>query len=652
MKLTFVQTTHSRGAVRLEHLAAVFTIVLLAGLVGLAVYRHHHSSTTPAGGRVPDVGLVGVWPDGSDDLLDASGRKIGQSFYCGSMDGWGTNTMARAFVFAVSNADNLVFTGYQITPSPDGNFRTSGGTVEYEQPDGTKTVVAYATLPEFSFGGPGLFFRPKRDPIEFVDIALYYVTSTNQTGNPTSFNGPFQLNRTIVLENGAELTPIPSPSSPKSAGFHLALRSLDDQPPFLLNALFVYDRTGRRRVPQHRGSSRSPRSVTVDFFLDGLPLDQVASVVLASSGYKTFQRVRVRYPDRPALAYPAANDKIAAALEASGPTDRIGSRQFSSPAEVLKVIDLVRGSMVVRALNCLRYAQPRVDVAALPAGTRARVQQAAERWAAALDPQIRLAGIELGLLGGWAEFIAPALRMIGSDDSASAMRAAQSLAAVAERLSPSQLDQIRQVLLDNQRPLAHQTPRHLIGILVERHPPWLKELLLTLAQDDRVGARDDAAQALSSETADAQSEFPSVVRERVWVASRQSPPLPPEIESAARQTLARLFVPVLNDDHPELVWPLFEQVVKKLEVPAATRILADFLRQERDVGRYSSGIQRIIRQLNQWHGKNFGRLGRPDEPFPSNVAADRYLQAVRDVLEWYDDQAKTPPPTAQPAEVQ
>ena len=73
-------------------MAAVFVILLL-GII-LYVASRPEPSTRPAIVNDPRVHFMGVRPDGSDDLYDASGQKIGQLFNDQNVSDW-PSTFAR-----------------------------------------------------------------------------------------------------------------------------------------------------------------------------------------------------------------------------------------------------------------------------------------------------------------------------------------------------------------------------------------------------------------------------------------------------------------------------------------------------------------------------------------------------------------------------
>lgn len=639
-----MKTRAETGALRLETAIKLAALALIALAVALALGLGERRFGTS--GDKFDLRLAGVRPDASDDILDANGRKIGEEFYAGLQAWpWPSNALRREFILEYAATNELLRPPTCQVLLPDTNlvgYLYFGATAL--KPDGVMRVSHDAAVPARS-RRRFLHWTWVTD-VKRVDLAVRYWRQ--EPGEVVRrFDGPCAIGRTNRGPGGEELQAVRNRRDGVGvwADFHLSMPQNFRTPPW---GIIATGRDGRRHLAYVSGQSFSAGRTHLDVSFWGLPMEDVLSVVLEQPRQKVFRRVRVSYPRRPARAYPAFQDQAAALLgPGSPPASQLTDYNPQGPAEALKLLAVARGELAWRAWIALSRAEPPVDFKSLPPETLHRAQDTARLWIETVgNPQLRCAGFALGVLSGGPAGVSAALEFLRARESGPTGEVTSALSRAAPDWSEAEVRVLKEFLLTRD---GVQDRRGLVRLLRACGSPAALQAMLELAG----GNRQDVWWAAVLLLPDAGWESPAAetprLQQRLFIVRGRFPPLvrgerwraAPEVEAAAARELATLLTPDLHRTAPETCADLYRRLTEVLPQAEVTTLTVKYLLQLPANDLHPALTARMVRQLNQWHGQDFGRLGRePRTGGDPKLAPEEWRKTLAAVAAWHDSRRR------------
>jgi hypothetical protein len=206
-----------------------------------------------------DIRLVGVCPDGSDQLYDASGKKLETSL---TLPGpwrthWEDDKQQRDFFFGIPDInDQLTFLPFpRIFPAGTKNGLGGGFGGFYDPIRSPSTLIQSIAFNRTCRAQVAHFFQAET-AVKYVDFTLRYFYGPRRHADYT-FTGPFAMNRIVNADGGrpGSLT-FQEAFTSDSSGIELRFTTTDpfdgDTP------AFMYDQSGRRyMLDSHSGRSGS-----------------------------------------------------------------------------------------------------------------------------------------------------------------------------------------------------------------------------------------------------------------------------------------------------------------------------------------------------------------------------------------------------------
>ncbi|MGB2821092.1 MAG: hypothetical protein WBF17_08930, partial [Phycisphaerae bacterium] len=625
-----------------------------ASFVGLALWIRHLRGPSPSsryGGFMgPDsdsevakgIRLLGVQPAGSDDLLDANGRKIGEMFalidnHDSGMHGG--RYIRRCFVLELPNtAERILFHGqFSIRSSYEG--RMLGGSTRTRQVEhaGKRLLIYDASIPA-DFRESGLFSN-YAIPVEKVDLSVLFYH-----GPPgycqASFAAPFSAGPTVATQGGYTCTlTINQQGERLSPDFIIsANRRLDGGSPVL-----IYDKDGKRHTAQRGGYSSSGRSTTMNCNLGEFSWDRVARIVIGEwPQRRTFRNILVLYPDRPDRKYP---EHIHAMAEALGrPVEEVAQNGPANAAEAVKVMELARGRQIGRVCNHLLT----LKLDDLPAEELAALRKTAASWMASPSPTARLRGVKLGMMAGVEQSVTAALKLLESEDSSVRSQASYAVRRYCKKLSAQDLRRITRMLLSTRDPAVAPD---LVACLTQNTTPAATDALWELAGADEAGPWLwwRAAEALKSRKPERDRQsLPKGLRLRLILAAGPQKG-EEQLAAEARRMLPELLTPQCSRVDGSVFWRICDELIEQADRPTATRAMVEFLRRV-DTRSYSTtNTGRAVKQLNLWYAVNLGGLGwDADRDGPDDHKKD-WPAIIDEAVRWHDSGGPDRPAAADTA---
>ncbi|MHB1034400.1 MAG: hypothetical protein ACYC35_29545 [Pirellulales bacterium] len=610
------------AALRLLPWGAAIVLLIAVGLVAMSIWgpsmkpRRAPLSSPPSDPRAAQVWnaiqLVGVCPDGGDDLVNAQGEPIGkQSLGLGPCK-WQPDSQARSLLFDLPQSPELdweVFPEVHVSAS---GTRLGVGTGCWTANFQGKHRRFIAMTLARTYQERGLFWS-HTVPIDRIDVTLkYYLPDRGKAA--CTFMGPFQDGKAVQRQEGiaCRLTPTCNGPSDRGTMLHISAFNVVSGDGSCQHVL-VYDVQGKRYRPNFTGGSfrgtGNRGTEETDCVLETLPLRRIAAITVGEFPQeKTFYDIVVRYPDRPARDYPPYLDQMAAALGLRGVSGKqLESYNFKTAKEALEVVDIVRGLHIGYAWQRIRS----VDFAELSKEGRDKLRRTAKLWA---DNGV-VQGIEMGLKGQWPEFVAPALEMLRSDtpfrpEVAHALRSYRAF-------TSQELEQVAVMLEQRNDPRGLYD---LIGCLAQdRRRPGAREALLRLAHSDKVWLWWPAMQSLSGSGNRQMDQMPRDLQIKHLVVYGPQPDADPALAAETRALVAKLPSAELAAMSTSTMGEVIRSVAANLPRAQAQATLLDLLQDMVDHEEdyrfegYSTStwwaIDLAVRYLNQWNNLNLGGVG-------------------------------------------
>ncbi len=635
VKLVLDQT---KGAVRrsIVHMAAMPLDPLYA-LIPPQAYR-----PPAAGAAALHIRLVGIQPDGSEDVLDVNGKKVGQIVAFRGGGFWGPEEQHRTFVFEVPKTDQqfLPEQFFRVRTSPEKRPLSSSQGSRLIEHQGKRLLVCWL-ITDRSFKQKRFLFT-RTIPIEKVDLTLRYYYGPPRECE-FSFTGPFTPGTTARADGGKPCTLALKHDDPSGAGacFHLSTKVARRQD----SRMLVYDTAGRRHLGDSRGGRSGPRGEERDYGVHGVPLRRIARIVFGERPHeKTFTNVPLRFPGRPVLDCSESLDKMAKVLGRSAKD--INDHSVKTLDEAIKVADIARGNHMLSVYNQFASAK----FAELPPEQQKKLREVALAWAQAPHPRIRDLGVRLGMQwGGGSEFVDAALKLLDAEDDYVRRQAAASLGRGGGLLSAQDVRQVKQRVLAKDDPaISH----HLVQCLRANRTPASTEALWELARadDDRPWLWWPALEPLRRrrEIKDRPS-LPKRLRLRL-ILTQGVPESEQHLAGEAYGLLPGLLTPKLQRMNGSVLGSVYRLLRKHVDRPRATKAMVEFLRGVDVDGSTDWVINSVVKRLNLWYGVNLGKLGWDVRDSWSAARMEDRPAIVAEVLKWYQAGKLEPPGRTVPAE--
>jgi len=622
-----------------------------------------------------DIRLVGVCPDGSDELYDARGRKLETTTPAHGVFNtlWSNDEQQRDFIFAIPDVEGqlLFLSAPHLRPvgarhRVGGGFRSQVDTIE-----NPATLVESITFQRtYRKSWAGLFTRHL--PIRLVDLTLQYFYGPPREAICT-FTGPFTKATTVQADQGRpyRLTPeAVDATSVCQIKFHCAT----NQPFADTNVpVVVYDEQGNRHLVHNSSRRGGQRGTHLVYEAAAVPWDEIAAITIGEQPHEiTFRNISTHYPKRPSRTYPPYLDEMAERLQLTGMSaEQVLAHQYKSVEEVIAVLDLIRGhGRMEQVMLAMAGMRPWVDLAALDAASRDKILTVAGRWFESPSTAMRAYGARLGLMAGAREFFEPALALLDyrhpTDDRQTRAvhhAALRGLAAHSQRMSAADVEQVKQFV--EHCPDGYILNRLFSSCLRVARQPAAREALWELAQDDRPWLWWPAIAALinrNDEWVRPGAALSERMKLRVIAVSQiewpNETPLAPQIG----EMLAGMFTVETMRMCPGHQYEMHRAVSRYLNRKQATALYVDFLRAarpasvqwqfEKDHGSTHNlyyVVSALLRDINLWYGVDFGQLGvfEPGVVNESIRMTGAFEQATAEALNWYrTGQALEPAPPA------
>lgn len=533
-------------------------VVVLAAALLLPMARSMKPQPSVVNNGPLDIRLVGVRPDGGEQLYDASGQKLDAIVRAPglSISTWSEETQRRDFVleFPDVNDDVLFLPHARIRPAGTDMSLAVGYGYYWDLPHKASSKIYSANVPRAYRRRVALFFRPEVS-VRLIDLTVRYFYGPRRQAKCT-FTGPFAMDKTFEAD-GSRPYSLTFERAPDDDELGIRLRLVaketfsDDTPGI------IYDLDGTRYLV--RSGSGSSQGGWAELKYDGVAVtpDKIAAITFGEKPHEiTFKNVAVHYPDRPYRSYAGYLDQVAERLDLTGLSGKqLFQYDFKSPQEAIEVIDVVRGDWHIRkALEAIRYSRPKTNISELDQATKDRIRRAATDCAGI--NQVAKYGIQLGLMGQWPEFFDMAIarlseatprgrpynerrRRQGDNDIANVM-----LNFRMNRLTGEQVNALTQVIRETD---SGTVSRSLLYYLDWTKSQATTDALWELAQDDRPWIwwqAIDAWYSRESRTRQVFDDLPEKVKLRLFLI--RGVPDDESLKAQARTLLLQVFTPEMG----------------------------------------------------------------------------------------------------------
>ena len=295
----------------------------------------------------------------------------------------------------------------------------------------------------------------------------------------------------------------------------------------------------------------------------------------------------------------------------------------------MTILEYLPGSR--SAMSWLTYSGSTSDFSAFSPAQRDTIHKLASTWAQQKDSDNRQLGLRLGLRGGWPEFTILALNRLSSGAPQERIESASSLAAHTNGLGQEHIPSLIALARTNTAVLAP----NLVLVILRIGGPAATNALLELARADEPVTWWSALSRLNTNLFAPVAAQTAEMQQRLWMVNKAADgEVTPAIVAAGKARLTSL----LTIDLRALNYSVFESVLRsintRLDRPFATQVMMNYLRAGTgDFWRQNHPAE-IIRQLNDWYGKDFGGLGGLQKAGRNYPAYDAWPAIVEDVLEF------------------
>ena len=624
--------------------------------------RFSVSSTGPL-----DIRLWGIRPDAGDAIYDPNGNKITDTLGIARNETtvWRDNLYCRDFIFEIPDTNEpIAFLPLRYSANREEDQRGSflKGSLYFEH-DGRnfgwfQTIIPRTMRQSFLFG-----IWKKEVPVDRIDLNLrYYYGPPNKP--ICVFKGPFEFevdrkvhkvtsvtDETGLYEISFDFAP---PTSTSPSELVMLFRTKQRVDP-VVDILF-YDAEDKCFYVRRGFPYKIPAGEGIGYSIPRSLLKNTAKITIGEQPFETTVRnLKLDSPNSERRTYAGRFDKMVERLESRrGPT-RYVRHNFRDLSEPLKVIDVLRGEQICQVSRnlCFKHmGMLYVDPDTLNTGQSQILKQTVLRWTGAMDPEIRVQAVRLGLHCEWPEFYDIAFELLEYPDrnyfgdANPAHDIAEVLYSRREQLSERDINRIAAILprLTNlgailclQDCLGHpKSPARLAALwdLANSDQPWLwTDAIRQLSMWDEFNGKYDS---LSEK-----------LKPRIFLVvspNRFSDPgqIAPKVSELQLSLLSGQLLTHHSSTFSTLIWNIPESTDKR----AMTDVMIESLRYmeyRRDWPIWEA-ISRIVKYLNLWHGLDIGGLGsNVGKQTPDFDKMDLEAVAV-EAIEWYDTKYKVADP--------
>ncbi len=629
----------------------VLAAVIVALFVGLIVVSAFHSGARYAPGEATgddlDIRLVGVWPEESADIRDASGKIIGDTY--GDFN-WPQmifkGKLYRRFLFELEDeGENIIFS-LDIQCSPDGESSPRFPVFVFNEEDFSKgkrvftprtwvekkyTTQRFAAVPFLRQFLPAT----KTHKVKSVDLTLRYYRGPR--GEATYvFEGPFAAGGSVAAEEDARATLSISEYHENGGTWGTRLTFTPGTKETKSNEMVVYDRQETRLVSQNGGTTGMGSGKVLEYRLFGTAPEDIGTITIGETAReKTFHNILVAYPDKPEREYPEYLDEMAARLGlAEEKWEEARSLQFNSGEEVLPVVDVIRGSSILFANAALINLIEGYGERDLTSDERALLKEVFGKWAAERSMQVRATGVACGLRLDTDAFVDGALDIIESGPRWASAQVAWTLQENGWKCDDARVERVGRLLFESQ---AANCAPYLAESVATNGGQAARDILVRMAADDRPwlwwrALGMDAAKVALGERPDWPREI--VAREILVNGLREEDA---ERDAEAFTEAQALLPTVITPDFALADEDSFKQalglLMEKYDHEEATDVMMGFITEARDYGRLWPCILGMVSTINEWYGVDIGGIGRGTELEPG-MGDLNWRQIAVEAAEW------------------
>jgi hypothetical protein len=614
-----------------------------------------------------DIHLVGVCPDGGEQLYNVSGRKLkATTSALGAFNThWTDDIQCRDFLFEIPDVNSqLVF-----LPSPSiclsgTNRGLSSELRHYFDPTDNPYTLIYSTMFERTYRKKWFFFR-FTETIRYIDLTLRYFYGPQGQAICT-FTGPFKMNQTIeAVGSTPYYLTFQEGTTLDGSGIMLRLETseyFDRNTPAI-----VYDLKGRRYMLEGHGTSSSDKT---DLQYQGIIIlpEKIAAITFGEKPHEiTFKNVTINYPNLPRRTHPKFIDEMAKRLGLTDTSSKYLTRyNFKNPKEAIEVIDIVRGDSYVRqVLDAIHFGKSKIDVTKLDQATQDKIHRTAIEWAE--TDLLAKYGISLGLMGPWPEFFDMAIERLGRQipygngylDYERTWR--RNNVEIAHAMVNYKMDQPTVEQVQKIKELIPKTDNDsvlkcLFLCLSQMKTQATTDALWELAQNDKPWIWWKATEAWYSRTSrtcrvyDDLSEKMKLRLILVKDGIRDE-----NLEEKALKLLPEMFTPELSMMASHIWQLIWERVSRECDRKVATGIFINYLRRlqsEMGFRQWTTNsafkgnskwmAAYIITNLNVWYSTNIGNLGTDKKAAIININNSirtliEFQALITEALQWHDN---------------
>lgn len=613
-----------------------------------------------------DIRLIGVCPDGGEQIYDASGRKLKATM--GALGAfhthWKDEDQCRDFLFEVHDANaQLLFLPFPRICLAGTNRGLGGGLLHYFDPTDNPSTLIYSKTFDRTYRKKWFFIK-SNEIIQHIDLTLRYLYGPRGQATCT-FTGPFTMNQTVEADR-AKPYYLTFQEAITLDGSGIMLR-FETSEYFDRDTLaIVHDLNGRRYMLDiHDGSSGS-RGTDLQYHSVVVLPDKIAAITFGEKPHEiTFKNVAVDYPDRTYRSHSEFLDEMAQRLGLTGKLPQeLAQYTFKNPAEAIEVIDIVRGGWHIRqAFEAIRRGKPKIDITKLDQATQDKIRRAATEWAK--TDYLANYGISLGLMGRWPEFFEMAVERIGREIPHSNGRpyyernrrddkydiAHTMINYRMDQLTLEQVQKIKELILKTD---INTVLDYLLRYLERTKSQATTDALWELAQNEKAWIWWKATEAWYSRTSRTQlvyDELPEKMKLRLLLINDKI--RDETLEEKALKSLPEVFTPELGRMSLDAWSKVREKILLEFDRKVATEIFVNYLRQLQSEmtscqlitdnaikGHPKWMAAYLIRNLNVWYGTNIGNLGT-DETRDTNIhtlvrTQIEFQALITEALQWYD----------------
>ncbi len=640
-----------------------FILIVLSGValaVCLVVYvrvrignsRFSVSSTGPL-----DIRLWGIRPDAGDIIHDPKGNKVADTLGIARNETtvWRDNLYCRDFIFEIPDTnESISFLPLLYSANREEDRRSSflKGSLYFEHHGRNfgwfQTVIPRTMRQSFLFG-----VWKKEVPVDRIDLHLrYYYGPPNKP--ICVFKGPFVFGRKVTDETGLhEIYFERHSDTPRTKLVMLFCPRWRIDP--VADILF-YDAEDKCLFVGNGFPYKIPAGEGIGYSLPRILLKKTAKITIGEEPYRiTVRNLKLDLVSSERRTYAGRFDRMVEILKSGhGPT-RYVRHNYRNLNELLEVIDILRGEQIYQVSRNLcfrRLGMLYVDPDTLDTEQSHKLKQTVLRWADAMDPEIRVNAIRLGLHCEWPEFFDMACDLLEYPDrnyfgEAVPIRdIAEVLYSHREKLSERDINRIAAILPRLNNPNAI---RRLQDCLKRPKSPARLAALWDLANSDRPWLWTDAIRQLMMwrEFKGKYDSLSEKLKPRVFlVAGYRGFSDPAQIAPKVSELQLSLLSSQLLTRHTSTFSTLIRNIPESTDKRAMTEIMIESLRYmeyRRDWSVWMA-IGKIVRYLNLWHDVDIGGLGSDlSKQIPELDKINLEAVAV-EAIEWYDTKYKSADP--------